>query len=836
MAFHLIIKQSVIASFLFCLDNVDSLTVKPIDFFENLSVNVSTTREDSFATKIVSDGETYGICNIFNINTFLEEIKTGFYESWSLDLGMSELAAILLGVHHFNNRNNAVVAEIGNISDKCKVRFTVDCVDSYFSEKNAVALMTTALSTKNKACVFLGGASSSISVPLASISGAAGVPFLSHYATSTELDKHSQYPFFSRLIPSDTGIAEALVLYLSNTLSMEHINIVHVNDDYGYSYAQAIQKYAFSVNLHTETFALPDKPTDSELDQLLSNLKMSEVRIFVAITFDFDALMEAATKKGLVGAGYFWICTDATEISEIQGTYKEDSQKEKILSRKGVGIIKTTAGNKGLKGFDKYIEAYHTVGMEEISYFNSKLPIATNKKAAEKYKNFTLSMFNPDDKNYNKVQQGALFLYDSVIAMGLAACESVDEEGIFFKPEDQYFYFTNRTPFEGASGTIALDPLTKSRDPKSVFFTIFNAVQQKDTGGSITSVAQKSMVFSNGKWTQKSPFIYADGTTDTPQNYLPLEEERNLIDSRMLVFGYVLCFIVLALSVCFIATTIIYRDSPVMKAAQPHFLCLICVGTFVLGTTIVPFGIDERFVDANMDSVCMISPWLIFIGSGIIFPTIYIKLRRISKILNNDGLSRVSAAKVDAIPPFIVINVLNIVILFLWTILSPLKFERINISYDKFDRVSQSSGQCTIDKEGWIFFGILIFLNFCALISVNFQAFIARNISSHFSESKFLFIAMLSTLQILLIGIPLLFIATSNRSAIFFIRAMIVFVICTANLLFIFIPKLMVVKKVGTKDIVASLRKQSTIPQEGKRSPAGYNSKISNVARTTDAA
>ena len=58
-----------------------------------------------------------------------------------------------------------------------------------------------------------------------------------------------------------------------------------------------------------------------------------------------------------------------------------------------------------------------------------------------------------------------------------------------------------------------------------------------------------------------------------------------------------------------------------------------------------------------------------------------------------------------------------------------------------------------------------------------------------YAESSYIAIATLLVLQVLLVGVPLTFLVRDNPTAEFFIKVCIIFFICTATTLLIFVPK-----------------------------------------------
>jgi hypothetical protein len=76
-----------------------------------------------------------------------------------------------------------------------------------------------------------------------------------------------------------------------------------------------------------------------------------------------------------------------------------------------------------------------------------------------------------------------------------------------------------------------------------------------------------------------------------------------------------------------------------------------------------------------------------------------------------------------------------------------------------------------------------------ALILANVQAYQARKVETEYAESTYIGIAMLLIMQVLLVGVPLMFLVRDNPPASFFIQVCIIFMVCSATLLLIFVPK-----------------------------------------------
>jgi hypothetical protein len=83
----------------------------------------------------------------------------------------------------------------------------------------------------------------------------------------------------------------------------------------------------------------------------------------------------------------------------------------------------------------------------------------------------------------------------------------------------------------------------------------------------------------------------------------------------------------------------------------------------------------------------------------------------------------------------------------------------------------------------------LAIVNLSVLVIANWQAYVSRLIESEFSESKYVAMTMASLLQATLSGCPILFVVRDQPGAFYLVLTFMVFIICMAVLLLIFVPK-----------------------------------------------
>lgn len=268
------------------------------------------------------------------------------------------------------------------------------------------------------------------------------------------------------------------------------------------------------------------------------------------------------------------------------------------------------------------------------------------------------------------------------------------------------------------------------------------------------------------------------------------EEDLNQISS-IRGYGFALAGIAIVCAVLFAVWAFWNQNRNVVRAAQPFFLVVICVGVVVLASSIIPLAYDESFASVTAcDMACTSFPWLLTLGWTIIFSALFAKLWRINRVMKNARrFRRVQINTLDVLWPFGVMFSLNAILLTVWTIVDPPFWTRIEISE------TESYGTCTLDLDSvvWkVLLGLIVTVNGTALVLANVQAYQTRALSDEFGESKYIGLIMMSFLQLVLVGVPILFLIEDDPSASYMMRSSIVFVLCMSVLLLLFVPKMAV--------------------------------------------
>lgn len=238
---------------------------------------------------------------------------------------------------------------------------------------------------------------------------------------------------------------------------------------------------------------------------------------------------------------------------------------------------------------------------------------------------------------------------------------------------------------------------------------------------------------------------------------------------------------------CGIWTMVNHKDRVVI-ASQPLFLRLICIGCLVMSSSIIPLSIDDSIASSEgCSKACMAFPWLLSIGFTTTFAALFSKTWRLNRVVGNARrMRRVTVKEKDVILPFAILMTINFILMLLWTLTDPLVWVRTEPN-DKYE----SQGHCQAEgKLQTVFLALIVIVNAFALILAIVEAFRARHLSTEFSDAFYVMMTMVSLLQALVIGIPLVILVNDISVAKYFVWSGLIFVLNMAILGFMFVPKM----------------------------------------------
>eukprot|EP00751_Fragilariopsis_kerguelensis_P017588 CAMPEP_0170834594 /NCGR_PEP_ID=MMETSP0734-20130129/1062_1 /TAXON_ID=186038 /ORGANISM="Fragilariopsis kerguelensis, Strain L26-C5" /LENGTH=380 /DNA_ID=CAMNT_0011201215 /DNA_START=879 /DNA_END=2018 /DNA_ORIENTATION=+ len=317
-------------------------------------------------------------------------------------------------------------------------------------------------------------------------------------------------------------------------------------------------------------------------------------------------------------------------------------------------------------------------------------------------------------------------------------------------------------------------------------------------------------------WTEIEPYTYNDNNT-TPLKDLPIYESKaKTAHPVTLTIAYLFSISSILLAIGLAIWTMMNRKTRIVRASQPFFLLMICGGTIILASAIIPIAFDPEYVHSpehevdylvdlkltvidlpeeyalKMKRSCTSTLWLCCIGIAIIFSALFSKAYRINKIMRSSKLCRRIQVRVqDTLIPLGIFLSCNIFILSLLTIMDPIEYEVSVKHIDKFRRPHETEGSCNYDTEDHLHYLVpLLVLNLGMLCFAMYQSWMSRHLSTEFQESEQIFRALICILLVSSVGLPVLFIARNNKNINLFLASALIFVICVSILVQLFMPKL----------------------------------------------
>jgi hypothetical protein len=551
-----------------------------------------------------------------------------------------------LAVHHLNQRRNGTAAEQEVIISEllspqlqsCPIRFGVEFLNTLYNPGRALNTLIQRIIGQNNEnesegtelesgdesnlsnsqttpsplpspCAVLGAYRSSISETTATLTSFQGYPQISAMSTSSDLDDRSLYPLFGRTIPSDVGTAQVLAHYFRSVLGISHLALLATNDSFGNAYASELQKAMLQQQQQKQsnTTMSPSVQVQhismardgSNIPQVLQNLKELRYRYVFVAHFGGsnmalnDALMEQAYEQGLIQGEedhYVWMFSDGIVASLAAKRLERNSPLH--LAYRGVGSIEATGGLPGNERYDKFAQQLLALKQDFVSSQPSTHPLHALLPFYQEPAYADALSYLHDTSFLSPLTDGRVpLVYDATILLGMAACQAVtnvtstaNEESYLHLDGERFFdTLVNSISFEGLSGLVILDPKTGSRVANSTLFRLVNMVEEDIDDNTVRLIPVNSMIYSEGHWKTLEPFIYNDGTTEPPLDIPPPELQLNYISTFTRAIALVFFVLIVITAFYFWAWTWKKHNTRIVRASQPVFLYLVCLGNIILG-------------------------------------------------------------------------------------------------------------------------------------------------------------------------------------------------------------------------------------------------------------
>jgi ABC-type branched-subunit amino acid transport system substrate-binding protein len=788
----------------------------PLTFFDEIWQKALDSPDDEQAnTETVGQAATSDIIRVqvneksIRLGKLLALLPISKYGHIEAPFWLSIDVAAFLAVIDFNRRSSAFSNSISELTKDCDLFLTMDFRDPEFNaiiagrecqeaflyskeqpnEKRPFAVVGPVRSEVSALVATLGGAATRRDTPDASsrFVGSEGIPNISPASRSSQLENTEQYPLFGRPIPTNSGDATALCLYLQS-INVRQLAVLHVNDNYGVEFLVDVQREAESFGISIFDAGYKDG-LDEELNNAIAQLKTSGCTYFFGIfsAGGWEDIVIRLHEEGLLGQPQnVWLFGE-TVIDIFQKRLMLNNERERYIAQalNGTGIVLVNTPDKELAIFRQLLEDFEgNLGLVEHYLSQHRRGALADRNVSM----FRSNDFAPTPTIYS------MMTYDAVMALGIGGCQA--KADLFTGPE--LFESFKKVEFDGATGRVSFDRETGKRNPETVRHQIYNFITVVDEAGEVATVipykSQLITTVGNRSIESTRSFVFNGGNTTPPMGQPLPTEDLNLVSNGVRSICWAASGTVLLFSFYCTLWTIMRRKTPVVRSSQPIFLAILCAGTFIMGCSIIPMTFQEPISQSLLDIACMLDIYLISVGFSTTFAALFSKTWRINIVYKHSKrFQRVVIRPIDVFLPFTILIGLNLVILVTWTVVAPPRWERVVVEEDMFGQPIESRGTCLLhghnDSTETIFLSLLGVVNLSALLLSIYQSYRARKLPSEYNEAFYLLMTNLAILEGLVLGAPILFLAGNDPASLMLIRSLLVCIICLAVLLPMFLPK-----------------------------------------------
>jgi len=355
-----------------------------------------------------------------------------FYEDgrWN-NLGFSHMAAAVMAMEHFNERDTSVVPELSqNIYKTCDIKFDLKnsrVLDTGSITHLAGELMLNEIQENGVPCAIAGPYNSLPVQDLSVYAASAHIPLVAHRAFNLRVLQPFYGPYSSQVYPDLTVTAEALVSFLLYKGRSDYIAILYNLEDTSTQNHEVVsitlgaagikhKSYRYLNEDSNSTSTKYDGPI-SNLTDVFDRMKKDGYRTIVTVMefpeIEAALVAQAAEEAGMNNGDYFWIFigVDLSVFTLPPVGLNFNPVMVRFLA--GAAILSP------LEGFEMDINdmlrrAWRAKNESFVDRLNSFQSI---KEGMPGY--YSAS---PDYFQQHEPVSGAGFMYDAVMATAIGAC------------------------------------------------------------------------------------------------------------------------------------------------------------------------------------------------------------------------------------------------------------------------------------------------------------------------------------------------------------------------------------------------------------------------------
>jgi len=666
--------------------------------------------------------------------------------------------ALALAAGDLINTRSPLLPGLANSS--CDVNLEFSIHDSLRDYRHTLKQYFYLKDTNGIPDLIIGPQRSASTIPLSFVTTTDNVPLIGYAATGHALDGKLQHPYYFRTIPSDASVSERLAkLFLR--FGWTRVAMIYVEDEYGRNYKDGLFQHCENLGIDLSIFPFSHGDSVSIIDAL-SRVKESKLNVIMAVVFESDAklFVTEAARLGLAGRNKAWVLSDAFGgVHTLDALVSADRTLAEALN--GTLQIRAIPGEgdpsilEYAKKFFENSSLHERVARSLPGGVNSTDYLLANGTASFVPITVNSSFFEGYQLDYF-----GSFVFDAVLAAAYAleaSCAEFLQRGRIALINELE---TKTFGFEGISGTVAFDEETGSRDSDTVRIVALNHVFVDDGAGQLKTVQWVGAEYSSaeGAWKLNDGLVFPPGDAVQIPLYTDKPEIEEISPSKE---AQLAMFVLTTLNIVFILLLICWtlwnRNVPVVKASQPLYLVCVSTGLILSCSSMYFLGWDGlSFSLEKLSSFCNAFAWFLSLGLTLSTMGFISKLWKIIYVFGH-------AERMDGprksywFIPLVVLGALffNILILSLWLVYNPLVFVRREIEFDSFGQVTVIDSRCRqIDTSAFLI--ILILFHVSQYLAGMILTYKARQIPDDFQENKWVTIAFVIQLQLVILATPVL--------------------------------------------------------------------------------
>jgi ABC-type branched-subunit amino acid transport system substrate-binding protein len=717
---------------------------------------------------------------------------------WDGDFTQGLSASFILAAHHFNERRQDIIPALGNLQCNHNISILTFC-DTAGNPNRAVGDLLHLFQTQSP-IHFITGPSGVDDLAAASILAEhySTTPVIGSSVLSPRLANRDLYPLNVRVSPMDSDTADAVVRLVIQ-FGFKKLAFLHLSDGKEFAAYLSNRLGTFNVTLLTSEFSYGSVNEDDDRQSIMEaarEIKQLSLNVIICASWaaQMHLIADAAKANSLLNPENLWVFT------YLERAFDEDDftmypQLEDLLH--GSVHVTTQVSRLANPLWNKYMEKWATFQTYLPAINNVFPPHGTQDSFTCENSNFPYQL-RSDFFTSNSEAGANIFwawAYDAMLSVGFAACAA---NATHIAPGNALYSALVHVMFEGLSGTVKYNSLTGGRDVTTAKFQLWNYEKKQNSGGFLKQTTAglfnpltqqfdlnaTSVVFRSGI-----------GMKYLTQDITPPFHEKNLLPQWAKIVGYVETSVLVSISLAIIIWVQWNAKAKIVINSQAFLLQLIAAGCTVASFAIFTLTIDDTEGE-NMDpsAACMATPALFSVGFLLALTALAAKMHRISLIFNQKKLRLVRVTVYSAVRVVLMFIVLELIILILWISIAPLQYVRVVVISDVNQFPRSSSGTCT-GADSSIGFLIASFaILFLALFWSAVVANSIKNVPTEFQETKYVALTVGSLLQVYLVAVPAAIASYSYVLGRFILLSSIIFVSVAVLLLFMFLPKILLVQ------------------------------------------